>query len=486
MIGTTTKEPRSMNTSKQRLQISGRRLDRRAFLAESARTAAGACAGAAWLSRAALSADAEPQAPAIAPAQSPNDKVVLAIIGSGGRGSGVIMGLANQPNVEVEYICDANRGRGADLIKNLEKKQGRAPKRVEDMRRVFEDKKVHGVLVSTPEHWHALATVWACQAGKDVYVEKNISMTPWEGRKMVEAARKYKRIVQCGTQNRSAPYAFSAREFIRSGKLGKVVHVKVYNMLPGPSRWAPQPDAPCPADLNWDLWQGPAKAYPYNPGRHHGWYSWWDYSGGATFAGDASHQLDLTRMVLGDPPHPRAVYCKGGRFAFDDRREIPDMQAVTYDYGDFIMTCENGDFTPYLKKIPGDVREGDKFPVWPQTSTRVEIYGTKSMMYLGRHGGGWQVLVEDMKVTDFEYGRFPDRYHQPNFIECIRSRKLPNADVEQGHLSACLVHLGNLSYRVGNKYLLFDGETERFLNSDEANALLKPEYRKDYRIPDEV
>jgi hypothetical protein len=286
-------------------------MDRRAFLAESAKTAVGA----ALLSGAAQGADAAPQAPAIAPAKSPNDKVVLAIIGSGGRGSGVIMGLANQPNVEVEYICDPNRSRGADLVTNLEKKQGRAPKRVEDMRRVFEDKNVDGVLVSTPEHWHALATVWACQAGKDVYVEKNISMTPWEGRKMVEAARKYKRIVQCGTQNRSAPYGFSAREFIQSGKLGRVVHVK---------------------------------------------------------------------------------------------------------------------------------------------------------------------------VTDFQYGRFPDRYHQPNFIECIRSRKLPNGDIEQGHLSACLVHLGNLSYKVGNKYLLFDGKTEKFLNSDEANALLKPGYRKDYRIPDEV
>ncbi len=461
---------------------------RREFLAGSARTAAGLCLGAAGarlLAGSAAGAETAPQSAGRGPARSPNEKVVLGIIGTGGRGSGVIMGLASQPNVEVAYVCDAHRDRGLDVLRNLQKKYGYTPRKVEDLRRVLEDRHVDAVLVSTPEHWHALATIWACQAGKDVYVEKNISMTPWEGRKMVEAARHYGRVVQCGTQNRSAPYAFSAREFIRSGKLGKIVHVKVYNMLPGPSKWAPQPDAPCPASLNWDLWQGPAKAQPFNPGRFGGWGSWWDYGGG-TLSGDASHQLDLTRMVLGDPPHPRAVYCKGGRFAYDDHREIPDMQAITYDFGDFIMTCENGDFTPYLAKIPQDVREGDKFPVWPQTSTRVEIYGTKAMMYLGRHGGGWQVLVGGMKVTDFEYGRFPDRYHQPNFIECIRSRKLPNADVEQGHLSACLVHLGNLSYRVGNQYLLFDGQTEKFLNCDAANALLRPEYRKDFRIPDTV
>src|SRR5436190_17027558 len=162
--------------------------------------------------------------------QSPNNKVVLGLIGAGGRGSALGANFAKVENTEFKYICEVNDQRGMEITKKLEEIRGIAPKRVTDMRRVFEDKDVDGVVVATPEHWHALATVWACQAGKDVYVEKNPSMSIWEGRKMIEAARKYNRIVQVGFQNRSGPYAASAREYIASGKLGRIVHVKVYNM----------------------------------------------------------------------------------------------------------------------------------------------------------------------------------------------------------------------------------------------------------------
>jgi hypothetical protein len=191
-------------------------------------------------------------------------------------------------------------------------------------------------------------------------------------------------------------------------------------------------------------------------------------------------------MVIGDPPHPQAVYCAGGRLAYDDQREIPDMQAITYDYGEFTMTCEATSFPPYMMKSPGDVRHGDKFPFWSQNATRIEIYGTRRMMYVGRHGGGWQVLEGGGKVVDQEYGYFPDKFHQPDFIDCVRTRRQPNGDIEQGHFSACLVHLGNLAYRVGNKQLLFDAKTETFTNNEEANKLLKPIYRDHYRIPEDV
>jgi hypothetical protein len=191
-------------------------------------------------------------------------------------------------------------------------------------------------------------------------------------------------------------------------------------------------------------------------------------------------------QVIGDPPHPRAVYCAGGNLAWGSQRETPEMQAVTYDFGDFTMTCENSTFSPYTSKTPGHIRMGDGFPSWSQNATRIEIYGTKQMMYVGRHGGGWQVMIGGGQLVAQEPGVHPDRWHQPNFIDCIRTRQQPNADVEQGHLSACLVHLGNLAYRAGNKQLIFDAASESFTNDDQANRLLKPDYREHFRIPDEV
>ena len=413
-----------------------------------------------------------------------NERVVLALIGAGGRGHGLINNMTKCDDVETKYVCDCDANRGGKHIQDLEKIQGYAPKHESDMRRVLEDKDVDAVVVATPEHWHALATIWACQAGKDVYVEKNISMNIREGRKMVEAARKYKRIVQCGVQDMSAPYGFTARDYLKSGKLGRVVHVKVFDLLPG-GGWAPKPDSAAPDGLDWDAWLGPAPMVPYNHGRHRGWYSWWAYSGG-TFAGNGIHQVTLARRLLDNPPHPRSIFCAGGRRAFDDERETPDIQAVTYDYGDFTMTCEVSAFPPYMKKSQGDVRYGDKFPDWRQNATRIEVYGTKRMMYLGRVGGGWQVLEGDGKVVDFEYGYFPDRYHQADFIESIRTRKMSNGDVEQGHRGACLVHLANLSMRTGCKQLDFDGEAEKIMNSPEAERLSQLEYRGRCRVPDAV
>ena len=449
-------------------------LNRREFMHGSARGLTGAALG--WATLSAVPAKA----------QSANEKVVLALIGCGGRGSGITTAMAQLEGVEIKYACDIDASRGGDFIKKIEEIQGYAPKRVLDMKEVLDDKDVDAVVIGTPEHWHALATVWACQAGKDVYVEKNISLSIWESRKMVQAARKYNRIVQCGTQNRSGPYAFSARDYIKSGKLGKIVLVKCYCLLPGSGGWQPTADSPVPQGLDWDRWLGPAPKVPYNTGRHRGWYNWWDYSGGVALAGDASHVMDLARMALNDPPHPQSVYCAGGNDAYGSQRPTPDFQAITYDYGDFTMTCESGNFGNYMAKSSGDVRYGDKFPDWRQNATRIEIYGTDRMMYLGRHGGGWQVLEADGKVVDFEYGYFPDKFHQADFIEAIRTRKRANGDVEQGHLSATLVHLGNLSYRTGCRQLLFDGQNETFTNCPEANQLDQFEHRQPYQIPENV
>lgn len=424
-------------------------------------------------------------------ASSPNDKIVLALIGCGGRGSQVIQSISKLPGLEVGVLCDPELKRAEALVPSFQKSLGYTPKVVQDLRRVLDDKHVDAVMISTPEQWHAPATVMACQAGKDVYVEKNCSLSIWEGRKMVEAARKYKRIVQVGTQNRSAPYNMAARDYIRSGKLGKILLVKVFNMLPG-GRWTPSPDSNPPDRFDWDLWLGPAPKRPYNPGHHRSWGDYWAYCGG-TLSGDGSHQLDLARMVLGDPPHPKTIAFTGGRFLFDDHREMPDTMVISYQFDDMVMTMENTTFTSYMDKIAPDIRESDDLhPFWPQCATRIEIYGTDALMYLGRHGGGWQVygkaktqsrpsdLIAHMK------GRFPDPWHQRNFLECIRSRSKPTADIEEAHKSACLVHFGNVAYRAKRNHLDFDGSSESFVNDREANRFLKPHYRAGFTVPESM
>lgn len=420
-----------------------------------------------------------------------NKKVVLAIIGAGSRGTGTIINTCKvNENVEIKTVCDVNDLKAATAINEVEKELGYKPVHIKNMKEVLDDKDIDAVWISTPEHWHALATVWACQAGKDVYVEKNPTINIWEGRKMVEAAEKYDRIVQIGFQNRSAPYGFSARDYIKSGKLGKVVHVKSYNMLGG-GKWMAQPDEEVPQGLDWDAWLGPAAYRPYNPNIHSmkdlgGWGSYWDFSGG-TLADDASHVLDLARMVLGNPGHPQSVYGWGGNNAWGSERETPEFQSMTFDFGDYSWTCESGNSTNYMIKTPVSIRNSDtQFPDWAQNATRTEIYGTEGLMYLGRHGGGWQVFGNDSEVLAQEFGLVPDKPHQIDFIKSIREHKQPNGQVEQGHLSASLVHLGNIAYRVGNKQLLFDGNSERFIEDDEANQLIKNVYRESYSIPEKV
>ncbi len=442
---------------------------------------------------AALAAGATVLVPRSNRAESPNEKVVLALIGSGGRGRLVARAMTSLPGVETKYVCDVEDARAAAGAGELEKIQGKAPKLTRNLREVFDDKDVDAVVIGTPEHWHALATVWACQAGKDVFVEKNISASIPEGRKMIEAARKYHRVVDAGFQCRSADYVLRARDYIREGNLGKVLYVKVFGMLPfvyGGYPVKKEPDSDPPAGLDWDRWLGPVAMRPYNKTLHRQWYGFWRFSGGN--ASDAIHTLDVARLVIGDPPHPKSVHCVGGRWQFDDGGQMPDVQIVTFEFDKLAMTFENTGFTPYLFKTPFEIRNSDKFPYWPQNSSRIEIYGTKQMMYLGRHGGGWQAVTlggtelsgPGPKVQAQQYGRFPDEPHFADFIDCVRTRKNPNGDVAVCHFSASLEHLANTALRAGNEKLVFDGETERFVNHDGANALQQLDYRDPYRMPE--
>ncbi|MDR1897798.1 MAG: Gfo/Idh/MocA family oxidoreductase [Prevotellaceae bacterium] len=415
--------------------------------------------------------------------KSVNNKVVLALIGAGGRGSQVILSLKQcSENVEVKYVCEVDAQRGGSVIQELSKLQSYAPERVADMRKVFDDKDVDAVVITTPEHWHALATLWACEAGKDVYVEKNVCLSLEEGRKMIEIAQRNKRVIQCGTQNRSGDYAFAARDYIAAGELGAIVTVKAYCMLPGTREWIMKPDSAVPEGLDWDKWLGPAELVSYNVSRHKAWYDWWAYSGGAAMSGDASHVIDLARMALGDPALPQSIYCAGGRVIFKDKREIPDNQTVAFDMGTYPITLESSQYGNYMKKTPQEIRFSDRFPEWTTNATRIEIYGTKGFMCLGRHGGGWQVFGADMKILAEKTGYFPDEKHHANFIDCIRSRKTTNAPIDQGVLSANMINLANLSYRTGKKILGVDAENETIIGNEKAVELDKRIYREGYKL----
>jgi predicted dehydrogenase len=420
-------------------------------------------------------------------AGSANEKVSLALIGAGGRARLVCQGLAAVKDVDFRCICDLEDARSDKMARDLEKIQGSPIKTTRDMRQVFDDPKVHGVVIATPEQWHALGTVWACQAGKDVYVEKCISRRVEEGRKMVEAARKYKRIVQAGTQHRSGPYAAAARQYLRDGKLGDVFYVKVCNILPGVYGGYPRhkaASAPAPKGFDWDQWLGPAPERPYDSNVHRNWHGYWDFSGGNS--SDGIHQLDLARMVLGEPPHPKSVTSMGGRWQYADGGEMPDVQVVSFQWDKMAMSFENNGFSTVQIKMPAKIHADDRMPNWLQSSTRIEIYGTKGTMFLGRHFLGWQVLVPGSKIAAEQFEEDPQKFHFQNFVDCMRTRKLPNADVEPGHMGACLEHLGNISYRLGNRQLTFDPKTEKFIGNDDANQQLRAAGRKKYRIPDVV
>jgi len=257
------------------------------------------------------------------------------------------------------------------------------------------------------------------------------------------------------------------------------------------SQWVASENAPIPEGLDWDTWLGPAAIRDYNPGIYEvadqgGWHNYWAYGGGI-LAGETSHLFDLARMVLGDPPHPDSVYCCGGNQCWASAREVPENQSVTYDYGKFALTCETGNAMGYMKDVPPSVTEGATGPSdWMRTSSRIEVYGTEGLMYLGTGEKGWQVTGKDGVLIAGEPGTTPDVAHLNDFIDCIKARRNPASDVRQGHLSAALVHLGNIACRTGNRQLLFDAGKEVFMNNDQTNYLLKTNYREGYVIPEKV
>ena len=449
------------------------RMSRRTFLSKSSLAATGAAVGtfavATGRPRRVLGA---------------NERINVGLIGCGGRGRYNAYGMA-ELGARVTHLCDVQPNRRDQTAEFLAKVQDEKPRLVNEMERLFEAKDVDAILVATPDHWHAPATIRACQAGKDVYCEKPASHSIWESRKMLEAARKYKRIVQIGTQNRSGPYVLKALEYIKSGKLGEIPLVRVFNMKPGGPFHLGEAGTK-PEGFDWDRWLGRAAQRPYHKGLvSHGWLYLWDFCNG-DMGNDGIHQIDLALMLMGDPGMPKSVRTLGGRYAYpDDDAEVPDVQMASFDFGDFVMTFELTGYPRYMRKTTGTIRRNDEFPYWTQNATRIEFYGSELMMIVGRHGGGWVAVQSGGREVEKVYGRPCDEPHYKNFLDCIKSRRRPTADMGLANDTCCTMHMGNIAHRVGNVALNYDPKTGTFDN-DAANRLIKAPYRKGYELPEEV
>jgi predicted dehydrogenase len=412
--------------------------------------------------------------------QNATSTIHLAVLGLGGRGVNLAKIFAREPQVRIAWLCDPDSRRAARAEAAFDPLLPEPPRFTQDFRRVLDDSRVNALVIATPDHWHGLATILACQAGKDVYVEKPLSHNAREGRQMIAAARKFRRVMQVGTQSRSAPYVHAAREYLDSGKLGDVRLVRVYNLMEHPLTPL-GPAGPVPAGFDYDLWCGPAALLPYHPDRR--WLNYREFSCGP-IPGDAVHQLDLARYLLHDPMAPLSVSHQGGIEVLRDGRDTPDTQIATFDYGAVRLHFEGALWTPYMKKTEMDMRDRDQFPNWPFNGTRIEVLGTRGLMVLGRHGDGWQVFDAQQQPIAGQYGRQADLLHIRNFLECIESRQPPTADVAQGHASTLLCHLANAAWLAGNRTLRFDAETETFPDEPTANAFLGRTYRSPWQLPE--
>ena len=399
---------------------------------------------------------------------SPNEKVHVAVLGSG-RGRTLARRFATLPESELVAVCDVDENRGNQLCSQIEELTGRRPPLVVDFRKLLDDKDVDALAVATPDHWHAPVTIMACQAGKDVYVEKPCSHNVAEGRLAVQAARKYKRIVQHGTNLRASPHYEEAWALLRKGVIGKVMMVKAINN----QRRRRQPlrdDEAVPAGVHYDLWIGPGPKRPFNRNRFHGAWHWtWDFGTG-DLGNDGVHQVDLGRWALGLKA-PKAVSCSGAKLGSKgDAQETPDTMVITWEYDDLLYVFEQRDFTPY--RMQGHRLDNDNI-----------FYGDEGYMMVDCDG--YRVFYKDDVKGPAYYKHWVDsERHYQNFIDCVKSRKSGDliADIEEGHYSSLLCHLGNAAYRTGRR-LEFDAEKETFVGDAEANGLLTREYRKGFELP---
>ena len=398
--------------------------------------------------------------------RGPNDRLRVAVMGCRIRGRQLGPVFAGQPNVELTHVIDPDQNLYPEMMKTLKDKA--APKTEADVRKVLDDQSVDALVVAAPDHWHALATVWACQAGKHVYCEKPCSHNLVEGRRMVQAARKHKRVVQIGTQRRSASDVVAAREYVQSGKLGKVAFARAWIAGGRPNIGRTKPE-PVPAGVDYSLWLGPAAETPFTKNRfHYNWHWFWDLGTGE-LGNNGIHGLDVARNVLGVDA-PTKVSCGGGKYYYDDDQQTPDTQVATFEFpggpGGAAGVTLVWEHRVWEKKGPEDLGYG------------ISVHGDKGTLIF--KGDGWEVRGGDGAKEPA--GKDIVGAHVRNFLDCARDGKTPNADVEIGHASTRLCHLGNIAYRL-NQTIHFDAKSESCLLNTAANQLLGREYRKGFELP---
>ncbi len=426
-----------------------------------------------FLSRSALAVSAAPAFGNIFLTQqekqkaAPGDKVVIGLIGCGGMGLGDLSTFFLNKEVDCAIVCDVDDRHIAKAVKLVEEKRGHRPQGVRDFRRVIDNADVDAVIVATPDHWHALPTVYACQAGKDVYVEKPLATSVQEGRAMLTAARENKRVVQMGTQWRSGDHYKTAVDFVRSGKLGKIRLVRAWAYLDWVGGIGNPPDCDPPEEVDYDMWLGPAPKRPFNPNRFHFNFRWfWDYAGGL-MTDWGVHLLNVCLWAMGPEP-PRTVYSAGGRYVVEDNTETPDTQVAVYDFPGYTLIFE--------QEMLGGVGVGDR---------------PHGMLFNGSEGtlivdsGGWEVKREPNKtLVPFKKDSGGDGRpaHVRNFLDCMKSREDPVENVELGHFVSTIAHLGNAAFRSGSE-VVWDAENERAVDNPKANEVLNRNYRAPWKLP---
>lgn len=394
-----------------------------------------------------------------------NESCTVGLIGPGGMGSNHLGALVQRKDVRVAAVCDPDQARLDRAAAAVEKAGAKAPLAVADIRKVLDDKTIDVVFIATPDHWHAPATILACEAGKHVYVEKPCSHNIREGRLMTEAARRHKRVVQVGTQSRSNPQIMEAVKLLREGAIGEVIATKAWNSQLRRSIGKTQPSDP-PAGLDYDLWLGPAPKVPYRSNMLPGIWRWWHAFGAGDIGNDGIHDVDVALWGLGVDVHPTRVSALGGKYFFDDDQQWPDTQVAVFEY-----ELEGGrkkSFT-YEQRIwsPYHQEGAENGCAW---------YGTQGMMLMG-HTTHWQIIKAGNQPEPRVAIKLSLTAHHDDFFDAVRNSARPNADVEIGHRSAALCHLANIATRLG-RTLKFDQKAEQFPGDEEANRMARRKYRE--------
>jgi predicted dehydrogenase len=413
-----------------------------------------------------------------------NDRIQMSVIGTRGQGFGHLRRwaeMAEKENVFVKNICDIDENLWAERVKAVEDIQGVKPGTEYDLRKVFDDKEIDAVSIATPNHWHALATIWALQAGKDVYVEKPSNHNVWEGRQMIQAANKYNRIVQVGFQNRSIENVRKAMQFLHNGGIGDVYMARGLCFKPRDS-FGKAPDSEVPPGIHYDLWIGPAEMYPYNEKKfHYNWHWFWN-TGNGDIGNQGPHQWDIARWGLNVSEHPVKVSSSGGYYKWKDcEQETPNTQTAVVEYADgkIIQFEVRGLYTAGEDSL--NVKIGNLFY---GTEGWMELDGSTWKTYMGRDGEPGPSSESSGEEVDTVVGYLAapgGGGHYNNFISAVRSGKKSDltCPVEEGVVSSDLPLLANISYRLGRS-LTFDGSNEKFVNDTEADKMLTRKYRTHY------